>query len=78
MDPGKTSEVQRQIRFIQMYLKNSGIDIVSSSGITSAKELKTHMGLGAIAGAGTTFFFESQSWADDVNRLLYEFANGNL
>ncbi len=47
------------------------LDIVSSGGIVSARELGLRLRLGAVAGAGTTFFYESQNgWADDTNKLL--------
>jgi dihydroorotate dehydrogenase len=56
-------------------LKGTVIDVVSSSSIMNAGELKIRMDLGAVAGAGTTFFYESQNgWKEDTDRLLSELA----
>ncbi len=57
------------------YLKNTNIDVVRSSGIVDGVGLKIALGSGAVAGAGTTFFYESQSgWAEDTDRLLSDLA----
>jgi dihydroorotate dehydrogenase len=49
-----------------------GIDVVSSSGIRTARELDRRLALGAVAGAGTTFYYESPDWQGDTDRLLHE------
>lgn len=52
-------------------LRGSGIDVVRSSGIMTGEELRRGLGVGAVAGAGTTFFYESQrGWQQDVHELL--------
>jgi dihydroorotate dehydrogenase len=51
-------------------LQGNGVDVVSSSGIMTAGELQARLDLGAVAGAGTTFYFESQNWQGDTDRLL--------
>lgn len=52
-------------------LEGTDIDVVRSSGIMSAAEVRRGLGVGAVAGAGTTFFFESQrGWQQDTNLLL--------
>lgn len=56
-------------------LKGTKIDVVSSSGIMNAAELKARLSLGAAAGAGTTFYYESeQAWVDATDKLLHDFA----
>lgn len=56
-------------------LRNTNVDVVRSSGIMDAAELKEALANGAVAGAGTTFFYESTNgWADDTDRLLSELA----
>ncbi|MDL2363124.1 MAG: hypothetical protein QFB86_01935 [Patescibacteria group bacterium] len=56
-------------------LKGSAIDVVSSSGIMNGFELATRMALGAVAGCGTTFFYESaeEGWSAATDRLLWEY-----
>lgn len=52
------------------------LPVVSSGGIMTGKELAWRMGtrrLGAVAGCGTTFFYESGDWEHDVDKLLWEF-----
>lgn len=52
------------------------ISVVSSSGITTAHELQRRLDIGAVAGAGTTFFHEPvDGWAEDTHRLLSDFAS---
>ncbi len=55
---------------------NSNIDLVSSAGIMNGKELKRRLGIGAVAGCGTTLYYESaakdQTWASATDKLLRE------
>jgi len=56
-------------------LRGSGIDVIQSSGIVDADNLARALKVGAVAGAGTTFFYESQNgWQQDVDRVLSELA----
>ena len=55
-------------------LHDSGIDVVSSGGIMTSRELKRRLDLGAVAGAGTTFFYQSPDWRYDTDRLLFKLA----
>jgi len=55
-------------------LRRSNIDVVSSSGIVDAAELRIRMYAGAVAGAGTTFFYESESWQESTDKMLSELA----
>lgn len=56
-------------------LQGSGIDVVRSSGVTSAREVKRSLDVGAVAAAGTTFFYESPlGWRQHVDGLLTELA----
>jgi len=54
------------------------LDVVSSGGITNGYELRRRLGNDrehmAVAGAGTTFYYESGDWEQDTDRLLWEFA----
>jgi len=67
-----TAEMSRQqTKWAVDLLAGSNIDIVSSSGIMNAPELKTRLDLKAKAGAGSTFYFESvDGWIDDTQRLI--------
>lgn len=51
------------------------IDIVSSAGITSGQELSKRLRLGAVAGAGTTLYYESaeEGWSEATDRLLRQY-----
>jgi dihydroorotate dehydrogenase len=52
-------------------------DVVRTIGITNAYELERSLfsGIGAVAGAGTTFFTEPRNgWAADVDKLLHDLA----
>lgn len=52
----------------------SPVDVVSSGGIMSGRDLSHSMAVGgAVAGAGTTFFYRSGDWRHDVDRLLREY-----
>ncbi len=56
-------------------LKGSKIDVICSSGIMNAAEMRAALGAGAVAGAGTTFFYVSQNgWQEDVDKLLRDLA----
>lgn len=57
-------------------LRNSGIDVVRSSGISTGAELKRGLGRkGVVAGAGTTFFYTAETdWSKAVHYLLDEAA----
>jgi dihydroorotate dehydrogenase len=73
--PAMSEDALYQTAWVVQALKGSGIDTISSSSVMNGKELARRMQLGAVAGAGTTFFYESQNgWQDDTNRLLSELA----
>lgn len=56
-------------------LVGDSVDIISSSSIMNAKTLQRRLDLGAVAGAGTTFFYESRNgWKEDVDRMLQDLA----
>lgn len=52
------------------------IDVVVSGGITTGKQLQQSMAMsGAVAGAGTTFYYQAEEgWSTGTNRLLHNFA----
>lgn len=68
--PSKAPAARRQTAAAVELLAGSGIDVVSSSSIMTAAELKVRQELGAVAGAGTTFFYESQDWQTDNERFV--------
>lgn len=73
--PGTAIDARVQTRWAVENLKGSGIDVVSSGGIMYPQELDFRMKLGAVAGAGTTFFYEPvNGWAEDSDKLLVEFS----
>lgn len=55
------------------------LDVVSSGGITNGHELRRRIeGDGnrlAVAGAGTTFYYESGDWEHDTDRLLRQYSD---
>lgn len=57
----------------------SSIDLVSSAGIMNGNELSRRLGIGAVAGCGTTLYYESaakdQTWASATDKLLREYAD---
>ena len=57
----------------------SEIDLVSSAGIMNGGELKRRLGIGAVAGCGTTLYWESAendlTWGDATDKLLREYAD---
>jgi dihydroorotate dehydrogenase len=77
--PATAPDARKQTAWAIKALRNSGIDVVSSGGIMNGKELDMRLKLGAIAGAGTTFFYESaeEGWSEATDRLLREFAEAS-
>jgi hypothetical protein len=82
--PATAKAAYKQVRWATLALSNSGIDVVASGGIANceaigaraARQLKKVMDIGAVAGAGTTFFYEQvEDWREDVYRLLKEFSD---
>jgi dihydroorotate dehydrogenase len=73
--PGMAEQAAIQTFWAGNALFETGVDIVSSSSIMDATELKHRMDLGAVAGAGTTFYYESKNgWQEDTDRLLSDLA----
>lgn len=72
--PATADAASEETQLLTSYLTKSSIDVIASGGIINARELQRRLDLGAVAGAGTTFFYESESWAEDTNRLLSEMA----
>ena len=73
--PYMAAPAQRELVRMLKFLKDTDIDVVRSSGISNADELHRALGVGAVGGSGTTFFYESQSgWAEDTDRLLSDLA----
>lgn len=73
--PATAEAAAKQTQRLIGLLKGTGIDVVSSGGIMNAAELQKRLNLGAVAGAGTTFFYEAQNgWKAEVDKLLSELA----
>lgn len=75
--PGLALQSRRQTAWAVGSLKRSGprkIDVVRSIAVTTADELQKSLNIGAVAAAGTTFYFESLDWNEDTNRLLSDLA----
>lgn len=74
--PAVAHDADVQTRWAAEYLSGTKIDVVSSAGITTAAELKKRLRFGnVVAGAGTTFFYESKNgWADETSKLLHDLA----
>lgn len=84
--PATSSDVEKQLLWARQILNGSGIQFVASGAIANsealdikaASQLKRFMDLGAVAGAGTTFYYESKlGWKEDTDGLLYEFYHLN-
>lgn len=76
--PAVSQEAAQETTWAAMSLRNSAVEVISSSGIINAEELLTRLKIGAVAAAGTTFYYESQNgWAEDTGRLLSDLASGN-
>jgi dihydroorotate dehydrogenase len=80
--PATAGAALNQAKCAVEILNGSGIQVVSSGGIANceaiganaARQLKSAMKIGAVAGAGTTFFYASdRGWEEDVHRTLVEF-----
>ncbi len=63
------------------FAMSTKLDVVSSGGIMNGRELKERMYISygrrlrknAVAGAGTTFFYQSEDWKHDVDKLIWEY-----
>lgn len=82
--PATSPLAQQQTAWALEFLNRSGIDVVRSGGImdfkdeylevNAARALKRSLSMGAVAAAGSTFYYESKNgWAEDTDRLLQEF-----
>lgn len=73
--PAMAESAHTETAYMLLALRGSGVDVIRSSGIMEAKELQRSLDIGAVAAAGTTFFYESQNgWREDVDRLLSDLA----
>lgn len=72
--PATYEKAEKQLYMAREILDKS-IDVVSSGGIMNGVSLYRRL-LDAAAGAGTTFYFESQSgWEEDTDRLISQLYN---
>lgn len=73
--PATAREAAIQTEWLIKLLHGSNIDVVSSGGIMDARGLKRQLSLGAVAGAGTTFYYEAtRGWEEETDRLLHDLA----
>lgn len=73
--PAMAEEALLQANITSILLRSLNIDVVLSSGIMKAETLQRGLDTGISAGAGTTFFYESENgWKEDVDRMLNDLA----
>lgn len=72
--PATADAAYEQTVWASALLEGTKVDVVSSGGIMHGTELGRRLGVGAVAGAGTTFFYESADWQRDTDRLLHQLA----
>lgn len=76
--PEATVELWRAVRELKPFYNPSPIDIVSSGGIGDGQTLSMRLLMGAVAGAGTTLYYQSAdnklSWGEATDKLLREHA----
>ncbi len=61
-------------------LQGSGIDVVRSCGVAEFAEIDRSLRIGAVAAAGSTFYFEAgppENWEEATDKLLSTFISGN-
>ncbi len=79
--PAMANEASKQTDWALAASRIGGrkIDIVSSAGIINGQELSRRMRLGAVAGAGTTLYYESaeEGWSEATDRLLRQYAEAS-
>lgn len=74
--PAWAPQARKELEWGAGILWGSSIDLISSSSIMTGRELAIRLKMGAVAGAGTTFYYESiNNWADDTDKFLREFAD---
>ncbi|CAN5641398.1 hypothetical protein BH23PAT2_BH23PAT2_07250 [soil metagenome] len=74
--PATTAQSRLQTVWARYALRGSKIDVISSSGIMNGEELAIRLRLGAVAGAGSTFYYEAQEpWQIATRRLLNQLSN---
>lgn len=78
--PAMADPAHEQTAWAVKALAGTGIDVVSSLGIMNGKELHRRLAAGAVAGCGTTFFYESaeEGWSEATDRLLREYAEASI
>ncbi len=74
--PAMAEDARKETSWAAIALQGSGIDVISSSSIMDAHELKMRLSIkGVKAGTGTTFYYEPQnSWQEDTDKFLTELA----
>lgn len=76
--PGMSDEASIQTLWAVNEFRGTKIDVVSSIGIATGRELARRLGLGAVAGAGTTLYYQSAergiSWSESTDKILREYS----
>jgi dihydroorotate dehydrogenase len=68
-----TKEVGREQ--LVLWRQHTDLEIVSTLGVDSGREVKHRLDLGAVAAGGVTFLWQSSKWKDAVTKMLTELAD---
>ncbi len=76
--PATSEDVRQQVSWAAHFLRSSKIDVIASGAVMdceaievdAADQIREYLHLGAVAAAGTTFFYENPDWREATDRLL--------
>jgi dihydroorotate dehydrogenase len=74
MSGPNTKEVGREQLQLWKGLVGDRLEIISTLGVDSGKELAVRRELGAVAAGGVTFLWESRDWGATVTKMLSDYA----
>lgn len=74
MSGSGTKEVGREQLKIWKDLVGDQLEIISTLGVDSGKELAVRRRLGAVAAGGVTFLWENQNWKEAVTKVISDYA----
>jgi dihydroorotate dehydrogenase len=70
-----TREIGREQLILWKELAGGKLEIVSTLGVDSGKELAVRRELGAVAAGGVSFLWESRDWKGTVTKMLSEYVD---
>lgn len=77
--PAATDKAAQQTAWAFIRLRRSNIQTVASAGIMNGQELNRRIKMGAVAGCGTTLYYQSahekRTWEEATDRLLQQYAD---